>query len=270
VLMGLPEPTTLRQLIATGGHVVPAPTDGVLLTRTLGDILGLHVGDRPLVELREGDHRVVQPLIVGFVDEAVGLSVYAPSDLVANLAGDLGAVSSVLLRVDPRELARVEARLRRSPEIIDVSDAHADLTRMFDTRARIMDVWTAIAVVLAASVAFGVVYNNARISLSARSRELASLRVLGFARGEVSSILLAGLAVEVAIGIPIGLVLGRLWARQFMSSADQETFRWEVIIAPQTHVLVIMVVLIAALASALWVRRNIDQLDLLQVLKARE
>jgi putative ABC transport system permease protein len=269
-LMGYPTPTTLRQLVASGGRVVPLPTDGVLVTQALGQVLGLEVGDRPQIELREGERLSVRPAIVGFVDEAVGLSVYAPLGLVSALEGDLGAVSSVLLDVEPASIAGVEARLRRSPEVIDVSDVRADMNRMFDMNASIMNVWTAISIALAASVAFGVVYNNARIALSARSRELASLRVLGFSRREVSAILLAGLAIEVLLAIPIGLVLGRWWANEFMSSVDQETFRWEVVIGPQTYVLVIFVVILAASASALWVRRSVDRLDLILVLKDRE
>jgi putative ABC transport system permease protein len=164
----------------------------------------------------------------------------------------------------------VEAHLRSSPEIIDVSDARADKARLFDLNARIMDVWTAISVALAASVAFGVVYNNARINLGARSRELASLRVLGFSRREVSQVLLASLFLEVAIGIPLGLVFGHFWAVQFMGAVDPETFRWQVVVAPSTYLLVILVIVLAASASAFWVRRSVDQFDLISVLKARE
>lgn len=270
VLMGYSADATLHQLVTVDGGRVPLPRDGVVLTATLGEILGLEVGDRIELELREGERRTVWAPITGFINDAVGLYVYSPLELVDTLSRDAGAVSSVLLQVEPDSMEDVQARLRRSPEVIDVSDVRADMQRMFDMNARIFDVWTAVAISLAASVAFGVVYNNARISMSARSRELASLRVLGFHRREVSAILLESLAVEVLIGIPIGLVLGRLWAIQFMKSVDRESFRWEVMIAPQTYVLVIFVVLLAAAASALWVRRSIDRLDLIQVLKARE
>jgi putative ABC transport system permease protein len=123
---------------------------------------------------------------------------------------------------------------------------------------------------LAASIVFGVVYNNARISLSARSRDLASLRVLGFSRREISSILLWGLAIEVLVAVPLGLLLGRLWAQQFMATVDQETFRWQVVVALRTYALAVAVTLLGATASALWVRRKLDHLDLVSVLKARE
>ncbi|HSU38971.1 MAG TPA: ABC transporter permease, partial [Polyangiaceae bacterium] len=270
VMMGLPAPNTLRRLVGHGGPEVAVPVDGVVLTKTLGDVLGLRIGDRPEVEVREGDRRTVRPVVVAFVDESVGMSIYAQAGTLAALEGDLGAVSSVLLKVDPLRAAEVDAELRRSPSIIDVSDASGDMQRMLDMNTSFMNVWTAISIMLSAGVVFGVVYNNARIGLAARARDLASLRVLGFTRGEISWILLGNQAIEVALAVPLGLWLGRGWARQFMRTVDQETFRWEVAIAPRTYLLSVVVTLFAAAASALWVRRSLDTLDLVAVLKARE
>jgi putative ABC transport system permease protein len=270
VLMGLPPGATLRRLIGRGGRPVAVPPEGVVLTKTLGDVLALRVGDEVELELREGDRRTVRPVVVGFVDESIGLQTYAQADAVAALHGDLGAVSSALLRVDPLAVAAIEAHLRRSPHIIDVSDAAGDMQRMLDMNASIMNVWTAVSILFSSCVVFGVVYNNARIALAARSRDLATLRVLGFTRSEISLVLLGSQVLEVGIAIPTGLLLGLAWARQFMSTVDQETFRWAVAIAPSTYLLAAAVTALAAAASALWVRRSLDSLDLVSVLKARE
>jgi len=271
VLMGLPAAATLRRLVAHGGRAVPVPEDGVLVTTALGKILGLAPGDRLEVELLEGDHRTARPTVAGFVDESVGLQLYARAETVSALAGDLGAVSSVLLRVDPAARAAVDEQLRRSPRVIDVSDVAADMQRLRDMNGAAMDVWTAVSIVMAACVIFGVVYNNARISLAVRSRELASLRVLGLSRSEISGILIGGLAIEVALAIPIGLAIGRGWAELFFTRAvDQETFRFQVLVEGRTYALAALVALLAAAASALWVRRSIDRLDLTGVLKTRE
>jgi putative ABC transport system permease protein len=270
VVMGIGAEATLRRLVGRGGVEVLLPADGVVLTKTLGEILGLRVGDRPDIEIRQGDRRTVHPVVVGFVDESVGLQIYAQSSLVAALEGDLGAVSSALLKVDPRQVDAVNARLRRSPEIIDSTDTLSDMRRMLDMNSQFMNVWTAISITLSACIVFGVVYNNARIGLAARSRDLASLRVLGFTRREISLILLGTQVVEVGLAIPLGLWLGNGWAKVFMSSVDQETFRWQVHVAPTTYLWSVAVTLLASAASALWVRRSLDNLDLVSVLKARE
>jgi putative ABC transport system permease protein len=120
-------------------------------------------------------------------------------------------------------------------------------------------------------IVFGVVYNNARIALATRARELASLRVLGLSRREISYILIGGLMIEVALAIPMGLIFGWGLAEFFFTrGTDQETFRFEVAIEWKTYALAVVVTLLAALVSALWVRRNVDALDLIGVLKTRE
>jgi putative ABC transport system permease protein len=270
VLMGLPEQATLRRLVQRGGHEVSVPGGGVLMTDMLAQVLGVRVGERIDVELRAGERQTVHPLVLGLIDEAVGMQVYAGADTVAALSADRGAVSSLLLTVDPPRRAALEERLRRAPQVLDVSDLRADIDRLRDMQGSIIDLWTVVSIVLGTAVIFGVVYNNARISLASRGRDLASLRVLGFSRREISAVLIGGLAIEVLVAIPLGLVLGKLWGNLFMHSVDRETFRWLVVVAPRTYVLATAVALLAAAASALWVRRSLDRLDLIGVLKTRE
>jgi putative ABC transport system permease protein len=270
VLVGLSSESTLRRLVERSGHVASLPPDGVLMTSALGKILGVVPGDRVDIEVREGKWPLVRPVIAGFVDESTGLSVYARPQLVGDLVHDLGAVSSALLRVDSEALTEVEAQLRKSPQVLDVTDIRLDVQRLRDMNASMIDLWTIVSITLSSFVIFGVVYNNARITLAARERELASLRVIGFLRREISVILLGGLAVEIALAIPIGLMVGRLWAQVFMLSVDQEMFRWQVTVAPRTYFISAVVAALAALGSALLVRRKLDTLDLIAVLKTRE
>jgi len=270
VLIGLPEHATLRRLVERNGKLLPLSSDGVLMTTKLSEILGVRVGERLELELRQGERSTVHPVVAGLVDESLGLSIYATSEVVANLEGNQASVSSVLVDVEPAFVPALEQQLRKSPQVIDVSDLRADSQRLRDMNSDVMDVWTFVAITLAASVILGVVYNNARISLSARSRDLASLRVLGFSRAEISRVLIGGLAIEVLIAVPLGLWLGRRWGELFMSGVDQEMFRWAVVVAPTTYAMATVVTLLAATASALWVRRNLDHLDLIAVLKNRE
>ena len=271
VLMGLEPNGTLQQLIDRGtGAAVPLPREGLLLSRKLGEVLGLEPGDLLRLELKEGERKTVQVEVAGFIDDTMGLRVYATAGQVAALVRDEGAVSQALVRVAPGRRGALEARLADSPRVLETTDLRAELQRTRDLNAKAFDVWMAVSVLLASVVILGVVYNNARIALTARSRELASLRVLGFKRSEVSRVLLGGLAVEVALAIPLGLALGRLWAQQFSRSFDQETFRFTAVVAPRTYLLATFVALVAAAVSAFWVRRSLDRLDLIAVLKTRE
>jgi putative ABC transport system permease protein len=269
-LLGLPAHGTLRRLIENGGREQRLPANGVIVSKTLGDVLEFGSGDRLELELRDGARRTVVVTVAGFVSDSVGMFLYAQSDVLARLERDTGTVSSVLMRIDPPRRSAVEATLRRSPLAVDISDLAADTQRSRDMHASVIDVWTLVSITLAACVIFGLVYNDARIALAVRSRDLASLRVLGFLRREISTILIAGLALEVALAIPVGLWLGRRWGALFMHNVDQESFRFTVVVAPRTYLLCALVAVLSAAASALLVRRSLDRLDLIAVLKTRE
>jgi putative ABC transport system permease protein len=129
---------------------------------------------------------------------------------------------------------------------------------------------TIILTIFAIVIAVGVVYNNARIALAMRARDLASLRVLGFTRAEISAVLLGELAVQLIVAVPIGLVLGTLLARAVMAGVDAERYRMTAVISPATYAFAVAVALAAGVLSALLVRRRLDRLDLIGVLKTRE
>jgi putative ABC transport system permease protein len=133
-----------------------------------------------------------------------------------------------------------------------------------------MSTFATVLTAFAVTIALSVVYNNARVSLSMRGRELASLRVLGFTRSEISQILVGELSVQVLLGIPVGLLFGRLLVSTMLSINDPEAFRFPAFVSHHTYAFAALVTASAAVASALLVRRKLDKLDLIEVLKTRE
>jgi putative ABC transport system permease protein len=139
-----------------------------------------------------------------------------------------------------------------------------------EIQARAMLFFTFIATLMACFISFGVVYNSARIALSERSRELSSLRVLGYTRGEISYILLGELALLTLAAIPLGFLIG-YWLCAYISQAlASDLYRVPLIIEMKTYSLAAAVILVSASVSGLIVRHKLDHLDLVEVLKTRE
>ena len=134
----------------------------------------------------------------------------------------------------------------------------------------IRDSFTTVLSIFAATIAVGVVYNNARIQLAERAGELASLRVLGFTRREVSVLLLGELALEIAAAIPLGCLAGYWLAALLIALMAHEVMEFPLVIFPSTYVYASAVVAAAGIVSALIVRNRINRLDLVAVLKTRE
>ena len=270
VIIGYPTPPRLRRLIDRHLDPIPPPQEGVALTRTLAEILGLRLGDTVRVEVREGDRPVRDVPVAALVDELMGLQGHMALSSLNRLMGDQDVVSSAVLAIDAAQYPALRDRLTDMPGVQGLSLRDTMIALFREQSGENVRVFTWILTLFAAVIAVGVVYNNARISLSMRSRDLASLRVLGFTRGEISTILLGELFLQVALAIPIGLTLGRAMAEGMMSQTDPEMYRLPTIISGKTYAFATVVTLAAALLSALLVRRKLDRLDLIGVLKTRE
>ncbi|MCC7387067.1 MAG: ABC transporter permease [Deltaproteobacteria bacterium] len=269
-LYGYADGAELRRVVDGEGHPRPLPADGLLLTEKLGEILQVRIGDRVELELRERDRGRRGATVAGFIDELGGLQAHARLEVVSRLLREDPRMSLALLTVDPAQSGAVIDRLTEIPKVFDVSSRLAIIGRFRKQSAESVWVMTLFATIFAAIIAVGVVYNNARVALSMRERELASLRVLGFTRGEISTILLGEMAIQILLAIPPGFWAGVKLCQMVASTVDPERFRFPVVISAQTYAFAAAVTLISGLVSALLVRRKLDHLDLIGVLKTRE
>jgi putative ABC transport system permease protein len=227
-------------------------------------------GDSVRVEVLEGDRPVATLPISSVINDNMGLQAYLPRDELHRLMGEGPSVSGAYLQVDEAALPELHAQLKLIPAVAGVALTEAMRRSFRETMAENMALQIGINVIFAGIIAFGVVYNAARISLSERSRELASLRVLGFTRREISSILLGELAVVTCVSLPLGSFIGYGMSRLIIESVTSEVFRMPLVVQTNTIAWTWIVILVAAGLSGLIVRRRLDQLDLVAVLKTRE
>lgn len=260
----------MRQVVNSRGKPVPLPLSGIVLSRKLAEILKVRPGAVVTVDIREGEWRTIRMRVAGTVDDTFGLFGYMRLRQFHRQLGAREAISSALLRIDPVHRDAIRRRLNAMPSVASVATTESNVRRFREQSAQVLDVMTLVVTILATVIAVGIVYNNARITLSTRSRDLASLRVMGFTRGEISAILLGELAVQWLIAVPAGLVIGSSMAQALLSTVDPEQYRFPLVITSGTYAFAVSVTLGAALLSALLVRRRLDHLDLIGVLKTRE
>jgi putative ABC transport system permease protein len=267
VLIGHPKHARLQRVIEWPLREVAMPNEGLVLTRKLASILDVGVGDEVEVDILEGQRRQRRLVIVRLTEEMAGLQGHVELAYLNRLVGDDDTVSAALLSVDTGLLSAVEHALKRMPLVASVERRDNVIAQFIKQSEQTTLATTTILTAFGAIIAIGVVYNNARVVLSMRSRELASLRVLGFTRGEISAMLLGELAVQVALGLPLGLVIGTWMARGIAATVDPEAFRFPVVISTRTYAFATFVTMVAAVASAFIVRAKLDRLDLIAVLK---
>jgi putative ABC transport system permease protein len=269
-LTGLEDGAVLQRIFDAELREATLAPGGVLLTTRLAERLGVRPGDWVRAELLEGKRVQAEVRVSGTVREMAGMNAWMRLEDLNRLAREGPLVSGAGLAVERSQETALLERLKQVPAAAVVI-VHRSLIETFrETTARNVLFFTTVLSIFAATIAVGVVYNNARIQLAERAWELASLRVLGFTRREVSVLLLGELAVEVAAAIPLGLLAGFWLAALLVLLMQQEMIEFPLVIFPDTYFFAAAVVLGAGVASALVVRNRIDNLDLVAVLKTRE
>lgn len=260
----------IKRLLDTEQQQLRIPAGGMLMTDFLAERLGVKAGDTVTIEVLEGNRRVVEVPVVGLVSEYLGLFGYMDRNALNRLLNEGDAISGSYLTVDKAAYDSLHRWLKETPRIASVVERTRDMRNFERIMEETMLYITSIATIFSSIIAVGVVYNSARIILTERGRDLASLRVLGFTRGEISYILLGELAILVVVSLPLGLYLGNLICGYIASTLQNDLYRVPLIINRDTYAFAAAVVVAAAAISALVVRRQLDRLDLIAVLKTKE
>ncbi len=269
-LQGLTPDSGMKRPVDIDLSRVPLPRDGILMTDYLARLLDLEIGDTIEIEVLEGRQRKVSVPLVALVGEYIGVQAYMSLDAMNRLLGDGDVISGAYLKVDPQQQTALYRLLEKRPRVAGIGVRLLAVRNFYETLAESILVFTFVALLLGGVINFGVVYNSARISLSERGRELASLRVLGFTEGEVSYILLGELALLVLVAIPLGFVAGWGLCAYFALNLASDLIRIPVYVSSATYAFAGVTMVVSAVLSALIVRRRIGKLDLIEVLKTRE
>jgi putative ABC transport system permease protein len=269
-IQGLLPDGDLKRPVDTSLAPIALPESGVVLTDFLARLLDVSVGDTLRVETLEGRLAAVDVPVAGVVKEYIGVQGYMRLDALNRLLRDGDVISGAYLAVDPERQNEIYRRLERAPRVAGIGVRKLTIRNFYDTMAESLLVFTFISMLLGAVINFGVIYNSARIALSERGRELASLRVLGFTRGEVAYILLGELVFLVLVSLPLGFAAGYMLCALMATGLQSDLFRVPVHVTARTYAFAAIVVAVSTLLSMIIVRRRIQRLDLIEVLKTRE
>jgi len=267
---GIDPGNDLNRLLDEDGHAIEMPKEGLLMSAMLAKVIGAKIGDEVEVEVLEGRRPVLSIPLRGLVTDYAGVAAYMDISALRRAMREGDTVNGAYLALDHSRWDEFMRELKDTPAAAVVMVKRDQMTAFRETTGKSIGIIRKLYFALATIVAFGVVYNSARIALSERSRELATLRVVGFSLAEVRSVLVGELAILVLIALPFGLLFGRGIALFIMSSFSTETVRLPIVIESSTYSIAIIVVSAASILSFALVSRMIGKLDMVGVLKARD
>ena len=269
-IQGLEPGSRLRRVLDDELRVVTLPPEGLVLNDFLSEHLDARPGDTVWVDFLEGRRERVAVPVTGVVREFTGASAYMDLDALNRLMREGTAISGVWLAVDADARDGIIRALKEVPRVAGVTDRLTAIQNFWDSMANIVLTFSFFSTLLAGSIAFGVVYNSARIALTERARELASLRVLGLTRGEIRYILLGELFLITLVAIPPGFLIGLGLVHLLVGTMDSDLYRVPLFLTPDVYAIAASTILVATALSSTIVARRLNRLDLVQVLKTRE
>lgn len=269
-LQGLDPAGRLRRIVDSDASIRPIPASGVVISEVLARRLGVGVGDVVRVEFLEGRRARAELPVAAVIEDFLGISAIVSAETLDAIAGGAPVYSGAYLAVEDGARSRLLDEIEVMPEVASVVSPATLLESFRSQLADSLLISIGFLLGFASVIAVAVIYNGARIALSERGRELASLRVMGFRRREVSVLLLGEQGLITLLAIPAGWALGAWMALQVSTTLQNDTYRVPFIVSPRTYVISGVVTLVAAVASGWIVRRRVDRMDLIAVLKTRE
>jgi putative ABC transport system permease protein len=269
-IQGVPRDTLHSRIIDKHYREVPMPEEGIVVSAKLAEVLGAKPGDELEIEVLEGRRPVRSVRLVALSEDLTGIGAHMELRSLNRFLGEGDTITGASFTIDSARRADFLRALKDIPRVSWVGIKESLRENFRKTTAASINLIQSIYLVFAVVVAFGVVYNNARISLAERARELATLRVIGFSEREVGSVLITELAILALIAVPVGLLLGTGFSTAIVRAVNTETVRLPVLITPHNYAFAVLTVTIASGFSALVVLRRLRQLNLVSALKAPE
>jgi putative ABC transport system permease protein len=256
-LQGLPSRGTLSRVIDGGPRQLTLPARGIIMSAKLAQVLQVRPGEMVTARVLEGHGREIAVPVVGLAEDFAGTAAYMELDALNRLLLDGDRISGAHVVVDKGRWSEFLAAVKKTPRIAGCTIKDSLREGFRKTTAESIGLLQKIYLLFATIVAFGIVYNSARISLSERARELATLRVLGFSRAEVGAVLVGELVVLTLVALPLGLLLGSGFARGILTAVNTETVRLPLVLTAANYAFAVLVVAVAAAFSALFAARKV-------------
>ena len=269
-VLGFPPEAELDRVVDTHDRQIMLPPSGLVISAKLADILGVRLGEELVMQVLDGKRPLCRVRIAALAEDFAGVIAYMQLDALNGLLGEGDRLNGAYLSVAGGRWAEFLQAVKNTPQVgaVLIKDVMRDSFRQ--TTAQFMGLLQSMYLAFATVGAFGIVYNSARIALSERERELATLRVIGFTRGEVSAVLVGELVLLTAVALPLGLLLGIGFAGVIVKSINTEFVRLPFVLTPATFAYAILVIAVASVVSAALACRHLNRLDLVGALKAAE
>lgn len=275
------EPERFASFIALrerlGGDGLTLDDSGAVVTEKVATELGIEVGGAVRIEQIDENGNVVPGSALVFpvsaiTEHYVSHYVYVTPALYERVRGAAPAYNQALVMARASD---ADARERLSQTLLDVEGVttvqyNSDITESFDEMLRSLDSVVAVLIVSAGILAFIVLYNLTNINVTERTREIATIKVLGFFDPEVNAYIYRETATLALMGCGFGLLLGIGLEAFVISTVEIDVVMFGRTIHAMSYVYSAALTLVFALIVNLAMAPRLRRIDMVESLKSVE
>lgn len=248
---------------------LPFPKKGVYITEKLARMLNLEVGETMRLS-KEGEKDVFS-VIEGIVENYMFHFVFMSPETYESLFDKPPIYNNLFLSYSDGEI--IEAELGEkflSSEAVTGMSYVSDLKEQIDSMLKVLNLVILVLISSAGLLAFVVLYNLNSINIMERKRELATLKVLGFYDGEVSSYIYRENIILTVFGVVLGSVFGTILHRFVIQTVETDIMMFGKTIHPHSYFLSILLTFLFSIFVNFIMHFVLKRIDMTQSLKSVE
>lgn len=193
--------------------------DGVIISNKIADLFSVQAGDT--ISLRDSNDTVYQVKVSGVALNYVSNYIYMSKGLYESLTGDELTFNSFVSE-DVLNEEEVSTELLNQDEVLSVNLASTLLAKS-NGGIEGLNYIIALLVIISCLLCFAVLYNLTSINISERTREIATLKVLGFKDLETNEYIYRETLVTVFVGILLGFCMTPFLHAYLIDLLENET-----------------------------------------------
>lgn len=250
------------------GETIKALEGGIYVTENAAKMLELKKGDKAFLQRLDLTQKEVE--ITDLVKNYLGNNIYMTKETYEQLFG-VYEPNGILAHLSPKlqDPIGFSDELAKEDWVLS-SISTRELKEGFSQAFTLINLVVYVVLVLAAGLAFVVLFTLASINISERERELATIKVLGFFDREVHSYVNKETMILTMLGIMIGLPVGAVLSSMLTELLKMPSIYFAVTIYPRSYGICAAIALSFALIVQLLTNRSLNVIDPVEALKSVE
>ncbi|MCX7921241.1 MAG: FtsX-like permease family protein [Clostridia bacterium] len=269
LLVGLVDDNSFYNLIDENQRPIQLPNDGMLMAKSIADRLMVKAGDTVTVRFFAGTVKEKDVKVAGIVKQYTGFSCFMSLKQEGSLLEEGNFATGALIKADKGMYSAVKEELFKIPGV-EVLENRLNDYKAFTKFLELTYMFIALMVLFASIMGFAIIFNTTVINITERRREFASLKVLGYTRGEVENVILRENLLLGFIALLPGALVGRLMCGMLGKMFVNDLFVLDVLVYPRTYIMAFASIFVFIICAQMANRNSISGLDMVEVLKNRE